>query len=170
MNSSTIASVVCASEDKKVFGKIRLQKIFYLLDQLGLNSGFSYSYHHYGPYSEDLSDTLFFAEFVDGVIKESQGQTKLGNVYSVFSLSEIADQLPSDVGKLPADKISDLVNVLEAPTSVVIELAATIHWLLRKEKIAEWEVELKTRKAGKATDSNIEKALALLDDIGLSID
>ncbi len=170
MNSSTIASVVCASDDKKVFGKIRLQKIFYLLDQLGLNSGFSYSYHHYGPYSEDLSNTLFFAEFIDGVIEESQGRTQLGNAYSVFSLSENADQSPSDVGELPADNIRILVNILEAPTSVVIELAATIHWLRRKEEIVEWEAELKTRKAGKATDTNIKKALALIEEIGLSID
>ncbi|MDA4846730.1 hypothetical protein [Hoeflea poritis] len=167
MDSSLITDVIGASEDKKVFGKIRLQKIFYLLDQLGLDSGFTYSYHHYGPYSEDLSNTLFFAEFFDKVIVESQGKTKLGNIYSVFSLSENANEMSPEVGKLSSDDIKTLVNTLEAPTSVVIELAATIHWLREKEGVAEWEAELKARKTGKATDENIKKSVDLLGSIGL---
>lgn len=169
MDSSLIADVIGASEDKKVFGKIRLQKVFYLLEQLGLNSGFSYSYHHYGPYSEDLSRALFFAEFLDEVIDESQGTTQLGNVYSVFSLSDSANEMSSEIGALPAEKVKQFVNILEAPTSVVIELAATIHWLCKKEEVGDWKAELKTRKTGKATDQNIEKAITLLNDIGLSI-
>ena len=169
MDSSLITDVIGASEDKKVFGKIRLQKIFYLLEQLGLNSGFSYSYHHYGPYSEDLSRALFFAEHLDKVVTESQGNTQRGNVYSVFSLSDHKYEVSSKVGKLSADNVKRLVNSLEDPTSVVIELAATIHWLRKKEEIDDWKTELKTRKTGKATDENIEKAVGLLSEIGLSI-
>lgn len=170
MDSAFIANVICASDDKEVFGKIRLQKIFYLLEQLGLRSGFSYSYHHYGPYSEDLSNTLFFAEFFDKVIVESQGKTKFGNVYSKFSLSKDALNKPSGAGDLSAKDLKKLVNALEAPTSVVIELAATIHWLREKEEIEDWKTELIARKAGKATESNIGKAIDLLSDIDLFSD
>ena len=42
----------------QITGKVRFQKIVYLLDQLGFESGFDFEYHHYGPYSEGLSDTL----------------------------------------------------------------------------------------------------------------
>src|SRR5262245_44921465 len=42
----------------EIVGKIRLQKEVYLLDQIGLQSGFSFEYHHYGPYSEELADQV----------------------------------------------------------------------------------------------------------------
>ena len=41
-----------------IVGKVRLQKIVYLLDQMGMNSGYSYEYHHYGPYSAELADSV----------------------------------------------------------------------------------------------------------------
>jgi hypothetical protein len=42
----------------EVVGKIRLQKEVYLLDQIGLQSGFPFEYHHYGPYSEMLAEQV----------------------------------------------------------------------------------------------------------------
>jgi len=38
-----------------------LQKTIYLLDQLGLNSGFEYQYYHYGPYSRELDNAVLDA-------------------------------------------------------------------------------------------------------------
>jgi len=35
--------------DGELVGKVRLQKTVYLLDQIGMGSGFTYEYHHYGP-------------------------------------------------------------------------------------------------------------------------
>ena len=52
-----IPSLVVAAGGE-IVGKIRLQKVVYLLDQMGLNSGFSYQYFHYGPYSEDLAERV----------------------------------------------------------------------------------------------------------------
>ena len=58
-----IASLVRAAGGE-IVGKIRLQKMVYLLDQMGLNSGYPFEYHHYGPYSESLAqqveDDVFF--------------------------------------------------------------------------------------------------------------
>ena len=42
----------------EVVGKVRLQKLVYLLEQLGLISGYSFEYRHYGPYSEELADQV----------------------------------------------------------------------------------------------------------------
>lgn len=53
-----IVSSVVAAAGGKLVGRVRLQKIIYLLDQLGLNSPYSYQYYHYGPYSEELSNPL----------------------------------------------------------------------------------------------------------------
>ena len=42
----------------EIVGKVRLQKMVYLLDQLGVPTGFSFSYHHYGPYSDELAEVV----------------------------------------------------------------------------------------------------------------
>jgi hypothetical protein len=42
----------------QVVGKVRLQKLVYLLDRLGVPTGFSFSYHHYGPFSEELAEAV----------------------------------------------------------------------------------------------------------------
>ena len=52
-----IPSLVVAAGGQ-VPGRVRLQKIVYLLDQIGLESGFTFEYHHYGPYSEALAEQV----------------------------------------------------------------------------------------------------------------
>ena len=43
-----VADIVAATGGRLV-SRVRLQKLAYLLDQLGARSGFNYIYHHYGP-------------------------------------------------------------------------------------------------------------------------
>ena len=70
-----------------IVGKVRLQKIVYLLDQMGMNSGYSYEYHHYGPYSAELADSVD-EDVVFGQIEEvSQRRASDGVPYSVFRVS-----------------------------------------------------------------------------------
>lgn len=46
----------------RLVSRVRLQKIAYLLEKLGAESGFRFSYHHYGPYSRDLDNAILDAE------------------------------------------------------------------------------------------------------------
>jgi uncharacterized protein len=166
MEQSLIQEVFQASGGQ-IVGRIRLQKIFYLLEQLGLKSGLGFSYYHYGPYSEDLSTSLVMAELIDGVISHDEANTQFGATYSIYKLKK-APELPLlKVGEIPFDDAQRYLKSLMQPTSVVIELAATIHWLINEEKVGDWKAEIKNRKPGKATDPNIETALKLLKDIGL---
>lgn len=166
MENGIIASLLCAAEGK-IVGRIRLQKIIYLLEQLGLNSGFAFSYHHYGPYSEDLSQTLMFDKFFEKSIIEKTGKTNFGAEFSIFTLAENYNESPTLVGALDFNAVKESVSKMKSTTSVVIELAATIHWLKEKEKITDWNSELKKRKASKATPQNVEKAVSLLSSINL---
>jgi len=50
---------------------------------------------------------------------------------------------------------------------VILELAATIHWLRFKEQVNDWREQLRIRKQLKATDANIARAESVLDDLGL---
>jgi uncharacterized protein len=147
--------------DGKIVGRIRLQKIFYLLQQFGLDSSFRFSYHHYGPYSEELSGSVMRAEVLDKLINEKEELTSYGAPYSVYTLL-IDEPPPETVGNLPFGVAHKLIATMKSETSVVLELAATIHWLKEKEKVADWKTELKTRKPTKATSEPVERAERLL--------
>lgn len=166
MESELIAKVL-KSADGEIVGRIRLQKIFYLLDQLGLNSKLKFAYHHYGPYSEELSTSITMAQLFDKSINEETGTTAFGSNYSIYKLNANYEIPDTQLGDIAQDKASQFITKMKSESSVVIELAATIHWLREKEQVAEWKNELKRRKSSKATDQNITKAEALLKEIGL---
>jgi len=150
-----------------IVGRIRIQKVFYLLNQLGLKGDFRFSYHHYGPYSEDLSQAIDRAHYLDKSIKEIEKDTTDGRAsYSIFELAKNEDA-PAKVGALELEAAQGLIATMKSATSVVIELAATIHWLREKEKVGNWRAELKRRKPSKADDATIDKALTLLKQLDL---
>jgi hypothetical protein len=73
-----------------------------------------------------------------------------------------------NVGTLLMKDAKACVDMLKRQPSVILELAATIHWLNSKEGVSNWREELKIRKALKATDENIAGAEAVLNDMGLA--
>ena len=84
-----LVEAVLRAADGEIIGRIRLQKIFYLLEQIGLGAPFRISYHHYGPYSEELSVAVDRAHVLDETISEKKVQTQDG-FYSVYSSSAAA--------------------------------------------------------------------------------
>lgn len=149
----------------EIVGRIRLQKVIYLLDRLGMNSGAPFEYHHYGPYSEAVSDAVTDAKFW-GHIKEVVGfRLADGAPYSSFRTDADA---PDALGDMSSEDARQLLAKFGGCTSTVLELAATVHWLAFVEKVPDWRAEIEVRKAGKTGKGRLEKALALLRDIGLA--
>jgi len=152
----------------QVIGRVRLQKTTYLLDALGAKSGFFFSYHHYGPYSDDLSDFVERNSLAQNSwILEENRTSQSGLGYSSYSLTENVQE-PPKVGALSIDVVRDVLARLNDSSSTVIELASTIHWLKKREGIEDWADELKARKGAKTEGGRQESAEALLSDIGLS--
>src|SRR5215471_7421463 len=122
----------------EVVGKVRLQKLVYLLDQLGLESGFPFSYHHYGPYSEELADAVE-DEVIFHHIDVDMRRRSDGVPFFVFKACARAT-----AATFPTDIMSAL-RMMQSRTAIVLELAATIHWLAFVEKIEDWRGELVRR-------------------------
>jgi uncharacterized protein YwgA len=153
----------------EIVGKVRLQKTVYLLDQVGLESGFSYEYHHYGPYSAELArsvdDSVFLNEITEQVKRRVDGVP-----YSVFRLPERDTDKPTRmVGGLSTDQAAGAIKAMQGQDTTVLELASTIHWLTSVEGLKNWHKELVRRKGVKASESRIEKAVELLSQLGLPI-
>jgi uncharacterized protein YwgA len=146
-------------------GRIRLQKIVYLLEQKGLKSGARFAYHHYGPYAEPISDAVADAKFW-GRLKETMAFRQIDG--APFSKFTTETEAPSQLGAFELDQAQPLVRKLVGETSTVLELAATIHWLATQEQVPNWRAELERRKAGKTGSGRRERALELLKELQLA--
>ena len=81
-----------------------------------------------------------------------------------------SDDNPDNLGELSAADARERLQKMAEASNIVLELAAAIVYL-RREGYAERTIEdLKTRKPLKATGERIEKAKALLCDLGLEED
>ncbi len=158
-----VAAIVAAAGGK-IVSRIRMQKIAYLLDQLGMESEFDYAYHHYGPYSKDLDNAILDAEAFGYVEEKFQRRVSDGAKYSVFDSSkDFEDNFFSAKLSNPQKLVKEF-----ATTSVtVLELAATAHWLNIFEEISDWQTEIKKRKGSKTENGRLVEAVALLKKIGL---
>lgn len=161
-----IASIVNTSPNKVLYGRIRIQKTVYLLDQLGLNSGFKYRYYHYGPFSSDIENSISDAKAFKRV--EERFEYRQGDKarYSVFALGSDTPHL-KEFGELDNKKVQKLVTKFSGVNSTILELAATANWLVEHEKVSDWEVEITRRKTWKTENGNLEKAISLLKEINL---
>ncbi|MCB9960119.1 MAG: hypothetical protein H6843_16095 [Rhodospirillaceae bacterium] len=165
-DARTLLAGMFRAAEGTIVGRIRLQKIAYLIQEKSRGDDLWFTYYHYGPYSRELAEELDRSVVLEEV-DEGFRETGYGSTYSVF---EWKGQLPhiENVGAMPLAEAQKLISRLKNKPSVILELAATIHWLKTKEKVADWRKELKIRKTLKATDPNIERAESILREIQLA--
>ena len=103
----------------EIEGRIKFQKIVYILQSKGFPFSFKYKYHHFGPYSVDLQ--LGIEELVDNnLIKES------GSDPYKYTLSE---QIPPKGNDKPFLKNKDIIDLLNITDYRILELVSTIYYI-----------------------------------------
>lgn len=161
---SRVSDIVMAAGGRLV-SRIRLQKITYLLDRLGADSGFSFSYYHYGPYSRDLDSAILDAQAFNHVEEVFERRKSDGARYSVFEMK--ADAEAYEFSYLRDPHLRETVGHLSDVNVTVLELAATAHWLLKEEAVDDWKAEIIRRKGTKTANGRLEEATNLLASLGL---
>ena len=141
----------------KIVGRTRLQKMVCMLSIAGLDVGFDFSYHHYGPYSEDLSLAVSDADAL-GLLDEAECQTEWGGRYSVFEAND------GEVVDAEITAASPLLRVMCNADSVELELAVTAAFLNACGEENPWE-EVRRRKSQKATVLRVRNAQELYSKI-----
>ena len=136
----------------EIVGRTRLQKVAYLLTEVGLEDGFDFVYKHYGPFSEDLASAARLGSLL-GDLDEIERPTAWGGTYSVFSV-----QGQSGGTSGPRQSLAKLAASADA---VELELAATAVFL-RKDGYDDPWTETARRKPEKATPERVEHAKQLL--------
>jgi uncharacterized protein len=167
MEREGIVAAVVAAAEGPLIGRVRLQKAVYLLDRLGLNSGFEFEYHHYGPYSRDLDNATADAKAFGLIEEKFDHRQSDGAMYSIFNLSNSVHADRRAYGDLDEARARELVRLFGNTNVTVLELAATIDWLWRKEGYADWRSEITKRKGAKTRHGRLDRAVEFLRTLGL---
>jgi len=120
-------------------GRTKLQKTAAFLELAGVGPGFSFSYHRFGPYSEELAAAVERAVLL-GLIQEEEKTANWGGRYSVFHAPKVSDKDPT---------IDQIIQICVAANAVALELAATAAFVAAEGDQKAWDRvrELKPEKA-----------------------
>jgi len=115
-----------------VKGRIRLQKIVYLMQQKGCPFGEDFEYGHYGPFSRTLAlelDALKLSE----LIKETPEKTAAGVLYTYEPKPELAELMCDTPGMhhLVGEDIDRTLTLLKRENTHVLEVASSRLFLSR---------------------------------------
>jgi uncharacterized protein YwgA len=159
---------VVALSGGRLVGRTRMQKTIYLLDVLGMRSGASYYYYNFGPFSDEIANGISDSKFSGVLVEETEYRMSDASPFSIFKSDKFSEQA-HQVGALPADKVTGILQRFASCNSTVLELAATIHWLAQVEKVSDWRGELVRRQGSKTQNGRMEKATELLGELGVRL-
>ena len=160
--SDVIVGIVALNGGQLV-GKTRLQKTFFLLEECGLNTGVDFDYRYFGPFSGEAAiaaDDAIAAERID--VEERYGYHEVP--YSIYSTEEAPAET---LGSLPASQVQERLRILDGYSAIELEVAATILYLRDAGYEDRAADETKSRKPLKATNERVERALRLIEELGL---
>lgn len=136
----------------EIVGRTRLQKVAFLLELAGFGEGFPFEYRHYGPYSEDLADSIQAARVFD-LVEEREMPASWGGMYSIFKATDQA-------GPRAMDDRSRFAEAAASIDSIELELAATAAFLSAVERSPDPWGQTARRKPEKAEGGRLERAKA----------
>jgi len=148
--SEKVAAIV-RDAGGRIVGRTKLQKIAYILRASGLDDGFDFDYHHYGPYSEELAEAVRDAVLL-GAMSEKESRTAWGGFYSTYETEAVIAEDNSVRSKL--------AHIGASADSVELELAATALFLAKEKNDDPW-AETARRKPEKAENGRLNGAKEL---------
>lgn len=159
-----LAAIIAAHQGHRLTGRTRLQKTTYLLQRLGLPTGYPFHLYYYGPYSEAIQTDIRRLEQFD-LLDEHPQVSKDGSTYYSFE----AKGLALGWGRNPAlEQLLPQLQEIQRHDPVVLELAATYD-ALRESGMskAQAKARLRLMKDEKCTPRNEDEAVGLLTTLGL---
>ncbi len=149
-------------------GKKTLQKLVYLIERKGVDTGFGFSIHYYGPYSSGLDDALHSLQ-MQGVIEiQPDG---LNHRIHLTGLDETLEGI--ELSASEAGIVDDVLTVFGEMTAFDLEAITTTDFvareLCRKNNACNDAAIIegvKGIKGEKFSDERIHQAISLLRENG----
>jgi len=162
-----VTAIVAAAPSGELIGRVRLQKTAYLLQRLGWDAGLAFEYHHYGPYSRELDNAAEDAKAFDLIEERREPRQGDGALFSRFVLTGAAKPKDALYDSLGRERVAELIRRFAHTNITVLELAATVDWLVSFERVADWRGEITRRKGQKVKDGRLDRAVDLLRELHL---
>ena len=113
-NSELLVLLLAQSPEGKIEGRTRLEKVVYLLKQLGrVNFTYEFVPYHYGPYSRELVEDLDQLEEF-GLVDEVMNTDEYGVIRYDYLLTNEGAQLVEEIQlKLGKDELRNLMKAYD---------------------------------------------------------
>ena len=147
-------------------GKKALQKLVYLVEKKGLDLGYDYSIHYYGPYSSELDYAVHSLEMQGMIDIKPEGMSHK------IHTTELEEE---NITLLPEDEqiINEVLKVFAPMSAHELELITTTDYVardlsLRGNQYSDQEIVdgVKVIKGGKFSSEKIFDAISLLKGNG----
>jgi len=136
---NTLASIVAiVDQQDEVHGRVRLQKLGYLLQQSGFRpiQKTRFAYHHYGPFSEQLAGALDQA-VASGLVEENRRDSHNGYKLYTYKLNrEHPDVEYLKLAQADHETVRKFMSTSSSAHWRTLELAATVVYLERNLEIS----------------------------------
>lgn len=126
-----LLGMIASSEGRKLDSRIRVQKLAFLLQAKGVAEFqlMPFAYHHYGPYSRELSAVVQDL-VLSGLLKEEREEFAEDNVRYSYELTPRGREYLSSVGS-DEKEVAEVVSIAAKEHWRTLELAATVLFLQR---------------------------------------
>lgn len=167
---AVVSSVIKKWNEKgtrKKLGRTILQKLIYFLKEKEVPLSFEYSLHYYGPYSQDLSESLQWLQAEDVVKDQSKGPDSA--YVPGIKINEVIRLHSKELNKYD-EQINFVVETFISKDSSQMELLATTffvdHSAISAANIERTIREVKRIKGNKFTETEITEAVSFLKEKG----
>ena len=147
--------------------RIRIQKVAFLLALKGYRHfrAHSFTYHHFGPFSREISDAVQSA-VSGGLLEEREEKFTDGTKKYSYHLSEAGRAYADE--EVLGDKMLDYVLAFKEQHWRALELAATVAYLeSRKRSASRDDAFALAKKLKPETAPFADKAKKILEDLNL---
>lgn len=156
-------------------GKKTLQKIIYLMERKGINLGFDYSIHYYGPYSSNLDQAIHRLEMQGAIKIVTDGMSHRIHTTDMANLllgEEESKPFNADENEI----VEDIIETFGKWSGYDLELIATTDYvagqifrdgqLKNKDEVI---AGVKRIKGDKFPPEKIQEAVENLESMGLLV-
>jgi uncharacterized protein YwgA len=151
-----------------VYGRGRIQKTAYFLKRLGMAEldGVDFFYHHYGPFSWTVADSLVDGVRCDALREEAKPLVDDRQAYA-YRLADDAHEKVDDVSPTSRVLVERLVARVRDEHWRTLELASTIDFFERREGLDRAQALSRALGLKPPCRDYKDEALRLLDDLKL---
>lgn len=154
-----------------VSGRVRIQKTAYFLKRLGMVEldGVDFFYHHYGPFSWTVADSLVDGVRCDALVEDAKPLVDDRQAYT-YRLAKEADEKIDHVSPESQALVERLVAQVKNEHWRTLELASTIDFLEHREGCDRESALSRALGLKPACRDRKDDALRLLDTLALPAD